>query len=112
MPLEAKQDPGLWASDQLLTAQNLVLEMIASSRPLAIAILAARRASGPYPIVVFQRPLIEIVVQGAPERHPTDTPTAVPTPMPSPTIEPTPLPSATIPAVGVPTPTATSPEEP
>ena len=74
---------------------------------IAVAILAARRASEPYPIVVFQRPLLEIVVQGPPERLPTETPTPVPTPMPSPTIEPTPLPSATIPELGAPTPTAT-----
>jgi hypothetical protein len=79
---------------------------------IGVAILAARRASEPYPIVVFQRPLIEIVVQGPPERLLTETPTAVPTPMPSPTIEPTPIPSATIPEFGGTTPTATPPEEP
>jgi hypothetical protein len=79
---------------------------------IAVAILAARRASDPYPIVVFQRPLIEIVVQGPPERLPTATPTAVATPTPSPTTEPTPLPSATIPEVGEATPTATPAEEP
>jgi hypothetical protein len=78
---------------------------------VSVAILAARRASDPYPIVVFQRPLIEIVVQGPPER-PTEIPTAVPTPMPSPTTEPTPLPSATIPEVAATTPTATPLEEP
>jgi hypothetical protein len=79
---------------------------------IGVAILAARRASEPYPIVVFQRPLIEIVIQGAPERFPTYTPTAVPTPMPSPTVEPTPIPSATIPDVGSVSPTAAPPEEP
>jgi len=79
---------------------------------IAIAILAARRASDTYPIVVFQRPLIELVVEGPPERLPTETPTAAPTPLPSPTIEPTPLPSATIPDAGAPTPTALPPEEP
>jgi hypothetical protein len=79
---------------------------------IAVAILAARRASEPYPIVVFQRPLIEIVVKGPPEPLPTDTPTAVPSPLPTPTIEPTPLPSATMPEAGSPTPTATPPEEP
>jgi hypothetical protein len=78
----------------------------------AVAILAARRASVPYPIAVFQRPLIEVVIQGVPERLPTDTPTAIPTSMPSPTPEPTPLPSATIPDVGSITPTAAPPEEP
>jgi len=78
---------------------------------IAVAILAARRASDPYPIVVFQRPLIEIVVQGSPERLPTETPTAVPTPMPSPTLEPTPLPSPTIPESGATPPTATPPQE-
>ena len=83
---------------------------------IAVAILAARRASEPYPIVVFQRPLLEIIVQGPPERLATETPTPAPTPMPSPTIEPTPLPSATIPEIGAPTPTATvaaeQPEQP
>jgi hypothetical protein len=79
---------------------------------IAVAILAARRASAPYPIAVFQRPLIEIVVQGASERFPTYTPTAVPTQMPSPAPEPTPVPSATIPDVGSVTPTAAPPQEP
>jgi hypothetical protein len=78
----------------------------------AVAILAARRASDPYPIVVFQRPLIEIVVQRPPEPLPTNTPTALPTPMPSPTTEPTPLPSATIPEVAATTPTAPAAEAP
>jgi hypothetical protein len=79
---------------------------------IGVAILAARRASAPYPIAVFQRPLIEIVIQGAPERLATETPTAVPTPIPSPTAEPTPLPSATPPEVGSISPTAPSPEQP
>jgi hypothetical protein len=79
---------------------------------IGVAILAARRASAPYPIVVFQRPLIELVIQGAPERLPTDTPTAVATPTPSPTVEPTRLPSPTIPDVGSASPTAAAPEEP
>jgi len=77
---------------------------------IGVAILAARRASAPYPIVVFERPLIEIVVQGAPERSPTDTPTAVATATPIPTVEPTPVPSATVPDVGSTSPTAMPPE--
>ena len=79
---------------------------------VAVAILAARRASAPYPIAVFQRPLVEIIVQGASEHFPTYTPTAVPTQMPSPGPEPTPVPSATIPDVGSVTPTAAPPQEP
>ena len=80
---------------------------------IGIAILAARRASAPYPIAVFQRPLIEIVVQGAPPEHiPTYTPTVVETPTPSPTEEPTPVPSATVPDVGSVSPTAAPPEGP
>ena len=77
----------------------------------AIAILAARRASDPYPIVVFQRPLIELIVERPPVL-PTETPTAAPTPLPSPTIEPSPLPSATTPDAGAPTPTPLPPEGP
>jgi hypothetical protein len=86
--------------------------ILLSGAGVAVAILAARRASAPYPIVVFQRPLIEIVVQGPPERLPTATPTATPTAMPSPTEEPTPLPSATIPEAGETSGTAAPPEEP
>jgi hypothetical protein len=71
--------------------------MLLAGVGIGVAILAARRASAPYPIAVFQRPLIEIVIQGSSERLPTDTPTAVATPTPSPTVEPTPFPSATIP---------------
>jgi hypothetical protein len=77
---------------------------------IGVAILAARRASAPYPIAVFERPLVEIVIQGAPEHSPTYTPTAVATPTPSPTVEPTPAPSAAVPDVGSVPPTAAPPE--
>ena len=65
---------------------------------IALTIVVARWASGPYPIAIFQRPLIEIVVQGVPERaaSPTAAATATATPSPPPAQQASPVPSPSI----------------
>lgn len=109
-PSRVRREPRMSRLAQVLLAFGGMV--LLAGVGIAVAIFAARRASAPYPIVVFQRPLIEIVVPAPPDRLPAYTPTPVPTPMPSPTPVPTPLPSATIPDAGSITPTATTPEEP
>lgn len=85
---------------------------------VALTIVAARWASTPYPIAVFQQPLVEIVVQGAPERPAPPVATATATAVPSPTtaVEPTspvpsPSPSSSV-SVSAAVPTETPPVAP